>query len=55
MSIIDWTIVALFLGTLVTIGYFFSRNKATIVQSIILIVLWTIVALFLGTLVTIGY
>ena len=30
MSIIDWTIVALFLGTLVTIGYFFSRKNKNI-------------------------
>ena len=30
MSIIDWTIVALFLGTLVTIGYLFSRKNKNI-------------------------
>ena len=30
MCIIDWIIVALFLGTLVTIGYLFSRKNKNI-------------------------
>ena len=30
MGILDWTIVALFLGTLVAIGYMFSRKNKNI-------------------------